>query len=102
MCFFLSLLLLGPRFVLFIWWLVNPVMWNAVFDTYLLPVLGIVFLPWTTLMFVFLGPGGITGFEWVWMGLACRRRLLLVRGRRGGRTRPRAGRLLLGARPPAW
>src|SRR6187402_135864 len=65
MCFFLSLLLLGPRFVLFIWWLVNPVMWNAVFDTYLLPVLGIVFLPWTTLMFVFLGPGGITGFEWV-------------------------------------
>ena len=69
MCFFLSLLLLGPRFVLFIWWLVNPVMWDAVFDTWLLPVLGIVFLPWTTLMFVFLGPGGITGFEWVWMGL---------------------------------
>ena len=32
-------------------------------------MLGIVFLPWTTLMFVFLGPGGITGFEWVWMGL---------------------------------
>ena len=69
MCFFLSLLFLGPRFVLFIWWLVNPVMWNAVFDTWLLPVLGIVFLPWTTLMFVFLGPGGITGFEWLWMGL---------------------------------
>jgi hypothetical protein len=69
MCFFLSLLLLGPRFVLFIWWLVNPVMWNAVFDTWLLPVLGIVFLPWTTLMFVFLGPGGITGFEWLWMAL---------------------------------
>ena len=70
MCFFLSLLLLGPRFVLFIWWLVNPAAWNLVFDTYLLPVLGIVFLPWTTLMFVFLGVGGITGFEWVWMGLA--------------------------------
>ena len=69
MCFFLSLLFLGPRFVLFVWWLVNPVMWNAVFDTWLLPVLGIVFLPWTTLMFVFLGPGGITGFEWLWMGL---------------------------------
>ncbi len=28
MCFFLSLLLLGPRFVLFIWWLVNPAAWN--------------------------------------------------------------------------
>ena len=101
MCFFLSLLFLGPRFVLFVWWLVNPVMWNAVFDTWLLPVLGIVFLPWTTLMFVFLGPGGITGFEWLWMGLGAHRRRLLVRGRRGGWTRPR-GQLLLGARPPAW
>ena len=101
MCFFLSLLFLGPRFVLFVWWLVNPVMWNAVFDTWLLPVLGIVFLPWTTLMFVFLGPGGITGFEWLWMGLGLTADVFSYRGRRGGRTRPR-GQLLLGARPPAW
>ena len=33
-------------------------------------MLGIAFLPWTTLMFVFMGPAGITGIEWVWMGLA--------------------------------
>jgi hypothetical protein len=69
MCFFLSLLLLGPRFVLFLWWLINPAAWNLVFDTWLLPVLGIVFLPWTTLMFVFLGVGGIEGIEWLWIGL---------------------------------
>jgi len=70
MCFFLSLLLLGPRFVLFLWWLINPAAWNLVFDTWLLPLLGILFLPWTTLMYVFVGPQGINGIEWLWMGLA--------------------------------
>jgi hypothetical protein len=70
MCFFISLLFLGPRFVLVLWWLLNPAAWNIVFDTWLLPVLGIAFLPWTTLMFVFMGPAGITGIEWLWMGLA--------------------------------
>ncbi|HEX6475371.1 MAG TPA: hypothetical protein VF114_09850 [Candidatus Limnocylindria bacterium] len=70
MCFFLTLLFLGPRAVLFLWWIIYPAMWNAVFDTFLFPLLGIVFVPWTTLMFVLVGQGGIVGFEWVWMALA--------------------------------
>jgi hypothetical protein len=70
MCFFITLIFLGPRFVLFLWWLLNPAAWNIVFDSWLLPVLGIVFLPWTTLMYVFVGPGGIIGIEWLWIGLA--------------------------------
>jgi hypothetical protein len=71
MCFFLTLLFLGPRAVLFIWFLIYPAAWTLVFgDNFLLPVLGILFLPWTTLMFVFLGQGGIVGIEWLWMGLA--------------------------------
>jgi hypothetical protein len=31
--------------------------------------LGIVFLPWTTIMYVLVSPGGMNGFDWVWVGL---------------------------------
>jgi hypothetical protein len=27
------------------------------------------FLPWATLMYVIVFPGGIDGFDWVWLGL---------------------------------
>jgi hypothetical protein len=71
MCFFLTLLFLGPRAVLFLWWIIYPAAWNAVFSgNFLLPLLGILFVPWTTLMYVLVGAGGIVGFEWVWMALA--------------------------------
>jgi hypothetical protein len=69
MCFLITLLLLGPRVVLFLWWFVDRARWDLLFDTYLIPVLGIVFLPWTTMAFVFVGLEGITGIEWVWLGL---------------------------------
>ena len=69
MCFLISLVFLGPRFVLALWWLLNPTAWNLVFDTWLLPVLGIAFLPWTTLMFVFwdrpASPAS-SGSGWAW------------------------------------
>ena len=70
MCFFLTLLFLGPRAVLLIWWLVNPVMWAAAFDTFIWPLIGFLLLPWMTLMWVVVAPGGITGFDYFWLGLA--------------------------------
>jgi hypothetical protein len=70
MCFFLTLLLLGPRAILLIWWIVNPVMWSVAFDTFLWPLLGFLLLPWTTLMYVLVAGGGITGGDWLWMALA--------------------------------
>ena len=33
------------------------------------PVLGIVFLPWTTLMYVIVAPGGVVGWDWLRVGL---------------------------------
>ena len=69
MCFFLTLLLLGPRAILLIWWIVNPVMWAAAFDTFIWPLLGFLFLPWTTIMYVLVFPGGIEGLDWLWLGL---------------------------------
>ena len=70
MCFFLSLLLFGPRIVIIFWWLFEPLRWSAAFDTFLLPFLGFLFLPWTTLMYVLVAPGGLDGLDWLWIGLA--------------------------------
>lgn len=70
-CFFLTLVFLGPRFGVLIWWLVQPLRFQATFNGWLLPLLGLIFLPWTTLMYVAVyGANGIVGFDWVWLGLA--------------------------------
>ena len=69
-CIFTSLFLLGPRFAALIWWLLNPLRFNAAFSTFIWPLLGIIFLPWTTLMYLVVFPAGIIGFDWLWMGLA--------------------------------
>ena len=69
-CLFASLLLLGPRAVIFLWWIFEPVRWNATFDSFVLPFLGFLFLPWTTLMYVAVFPGGLDTIDWIGMGLA--------------------------------
>ncbi len=42
------------------------------FDTFILPLLGLIFLPFTTLMWVILDspPVGMHGFDWVWIVIA--------------------------------
>lgn len=69
-CFFTTLVLLGPRFAVLIWWLIRPVYYRLVFNTWIWPLLGIIFLPWTTLMYLIVGGGPLSGFDWVWLGLA--------------------------------
>ena len=76
-CAFLTLVLLGPRFFGALWWIWQPGRWESAFNGWtggnlwwIWPVLGIIFIPWTTIMFVICAPGGITGFDWVWLGLA--------------------------------
>jgi hypothetical protein len=69
-CFFVALVTLGPRFGILLWWLFDPARFQIVFQTWIWPLLGIIFLPWVTLMYVVVAPGGITGFDWVWLGLA--------------------------------
>ena len=75
-CAFLSLVLLGPRIFAMFWWIFQPLRWEALFRGWaggslwwMWPVLGIVFLPWTTLMYVIVAPGGVTGLDWLWIGL---------------------------------
>ena len=73
-CFFTTLVVLGPRVAGVLWWLIQPMRWQAAFNnSWLWPVLGLIFLPWLTLMYVIVAPLGInsiTGFDWVWLGLA--------------------------------
>ena len=63
---------LFPRLALLILWIARPVRIDAAFDTWLLPLLGIIFLPCTTLIYVLLyTPGrGVTGWDWFWIALA--------------------------------
>jgi len=69
-CLFTTLVILGPRAAIFLWWLVEPARWSLAFDTFIWPFLGFLFLPWLTLAFVIASPGGIEGFDWILLGLA--------------------------------
>ena len=62
----------APRFVFLVIWIARPVYVDSVFDTFILPLLGLIFLPFTTLMYVFLAapPFGLTGWDWLWIGIA--------------------------------
>jgi hypothetical protein len=52
MCCFLALLgTLGPRVAFIVWWLVNPSLFDRIFSTFFWPVIGVIFAPWTTLMY---------------------------------------------------
>jgi hypothetical protein len=68
-CFVTTLMLLGPRAAILIWWLIRPVYYQVVFSTWIWPLLGLIFLPWVTLIYLIVAPGGIIGFDWIWLGL---------------------------------
>jgi hypothetical protein len=60
------------RIMLLCVWIARPAMMNATFSTFIIPCLGFLILPFTTLMYVFLsqGVGTIQGLDWLWLGLA--------------------------------
>lgn len=62
------------RILLLMFWISRPVQWASVFgDSWLLPCLGFLFLPFTTLVYAWLmlgNPGGLQGLDWVWLALA--------------------------------
>jgi hypothetical protein len=68
-CFFTSLLLFGPRLAILIWYLIQPIYVNLAFDNFIWGFLGWLFLPWTTLMYIIIYPGGIIGFDWLILGI---------------------------------
>ena len=68
-CVFSILVLIGPRAGIIVWWLIQPLRFSLTFSTILWPILGIIFLPWTTLMVLIVFPFGVEGINWIWIGL---------------------------------
>jgi hypothetical protein len=72
-CLFVVFAGLFPRFADIILWIARPNMFLAPFDgNWFWPLLGIIFLPFTTLMYVIMWTPvvGLTGFDWFWLVLA--------------------------------
>jgi hypothetical protein len=82
MCCFISIILIfGSRIAIVFWWLVDPARFTAAVKSLPLPgildlptwvwsLLGLLFLPWTTLAYLFVFPGGISIIEWILLGAA--------------------------------
>jgi hypothetical protein len=68
-CLLSALVVFGPRAGCFVWWLIDPVRWNLAFGSVIWPILGFLVLPWTTLMYVAVAPGGVDGFDWIWIAI---------------------------------
>lgn len=69
-CFLTVLVLIGPRAAILVWWLIDMDRWQRAIDNFFFAFLGFLFVPWTTLMWVLVAPNGVTGFDWVLLGLA--------------------------------
>jgi len=71
-CLFALLAGVFPRLAVLIYWIARPERVDAAFGTFIWPLLGIIFLPFTTLIYLLLyTPGrGVTGWDWFWIALA--------------------------------
>ena len=69
-CFFLLFAALGPRFAIVAMWLFGNRV-DFAFGSWLWPLLGLLFAPWTTLMYLLMwsAAGGVSGGEWIIVGL---------------------------------
>ena len=70
MCLVVFALIFSPRLVMAAWWLLDMARWAATFDSPLLPILGFILAPWTTIMYVLVAPNGVAGIDWLWIGIA--------------------------------
>jgi hypothetical protein len=71
-CFLALTAWISPRLALFFVWLFSDLLSDA-FDSWLLPLLGFFFLPWTTLVYALVwsyGRNEVAGFEWFFVILA--------------------------------
>jgi hypothetical protein len=70
-CLIALLAVCAPRLAFLFMWIFTPLV-NRAFNTFVGPLLGLAFLPFTSIMYVVLWtPGiGVVGWEWLWVVLA--------------------------------
>jgi hypothetical protein len=70
-CLFALLAVAAPRLAFLFLWIFTPMVERA-FSTFIAPLLGMAFLPFTSIMYVVLyTPGiGVVGWAWFWVMLA--------------------------------
>lgn len=72
-CLFAIFAGMFPRLGVLLIWLARPAIFSTAFGgSWFWPLLGIFFLPFTTVIYVLLWApsGNIGGFDWLWLGLA--------------------------------
>jgi len=70
-CLFVLLAAAFPRVAAILYWLLEPARWSRAFDgSWIWPVLGIIFLPITTIVWVLVAINGVTGWDFLWLGIA--------------------------------
>lgn len=80
-CITTIFLVLGSRIAIVVWWLIDPQRFTLAVKALHLPgifnlpvwvytLLGLLFLPWTTLAYLYVFPNGIVGFEWIVLAVA--------------------------------
>ena len=58
--------IIGPRALLIFWYVADPARWTSTFNTTFMPVIGFLFLPWTTIMYLlFWANGGLSLLGWL-------------------------------------
>jgi hypothetical protein len=85
-CIFSIIAGLGPRLGILVWYVLRPERWQGAFQTWIWPLLGSLFLPWTTLVYVWRYQDGIRGWEVALIVLA----VLVDIGHVGGGARSRS------------
>jgi hypothetical protein len=72
MCLFALLAGVFPRVAFAIYWIARPNVVDAVFGSLIWPLLGLIFLPFTTLIYTILWTAGtgVSGWDWLWVGIA--------------------------------
>ena len=68
-CWLLIGFAFAPRLALFLMWLINDRI-SAAFGGVLLPLAGFFLMPWTTLIYVLVSPGGLSFLETVLLIIA--------------------------------
>jgi len=81
-CLGVLLLAGAPRIALLLWWFTDPARVVGTFSGWattlgsvtapgwIWPLAGLVLLPWATVAYVFVAPGGLSTLEWVVLGIA--------------------------------